>query len=203
MIRVLYLSPDGHMRFDLEPEEFATALKDGESQLWVDFSNETAEVCAPIMRDTFGFHPLAVEDALEESHVPKVDDWEQYVYVVLHAVQFDQKSEDHLSTLELDVFLGKNYLVTFQTTPISAVAQVWRTCLRDERHIRRGVSHLLYQLADGLVNDYMPVVEAIDEAIDDIEDRIFGGPEGSLLESIFRLKRALLHLRRIIIPQCL
>jgi len=202
MIRSLYLARDGHLRTDLGPDEYAAALQDVKSLLWVDLAGEPPDACRPILRETFGFHPLAVDDALEESHVPKVDDWGQYIYLVLHAVLFDPQNDDELmNTLELDLFLGKNYLVTYQAQPIAAVERVWTACQRDMRHLQRGAEHLLYKLADELVADYMPVVEGMDEAIDQIEDEIFDSPGPSLLGRIFTLKRALLHLRRIIAPQ--
>jgi magnesium transporter len=201
MIRSVYRTQDGRIRTDLKPDAFTTALQDASGLLWVDFSGEPPEKCEPILRQTFGFHPLAVDDALEEAHVPKVDDWGQYLYLVLHAVVFDQRDDEPVNTLELDVFLGKNYLVTHQTQPIAAVDRVWTACQRDERHLQRGVGHLLYKVADELVADYMPAVERIDEAIDQIEDRVFDDPTPSLLERIFTLKRGLLRLRRIIAPQ--
>jgi magnesium transporter len=190
------------LRTDLKPDEFAAALKDTRGLLWVDFVGEPPEVCEPILRETFGFHHLAVDDALQESHVPKVDDWGQFLYIVLHAVVFDNDPQDgeHIDTLELDVFLGKNYIVTHHDQSIAAVDRGWANCQRDERHLKGGADHLLYELTDGVVADYMPVVDEIDEAIDRIEDQVFDKPTSETLEHIFQLKRAVLHLRRIISP---
>jgi magnesium transporter len=201
MVRSLYRTQDGQVRIDLRPDEFAQALQDPAGLLWVDFSGEPPEVCEPILRETFGFHPLAVDDALEESHVPKVDDWGEYLYLVLHAVVFDQQADDLVNTLELDVFLGGNYLVTHQTQTLAAVDRVWTNSQRDVRYLDEGAVRLLYRLADEVVADYMPAVELIDEAIDGIEDQVFERPTPSLLEQVFALKRALLRLRRIIAPQ--
>jgi magnesium transporter len=206
MIRSVYCAHGQPLRFDLGPDQFASVLKEADGLLWVDLAAEPPDVCLPILRDTFGFHPLAVEDALEESHVPKVDDWGQYLYLVLHGVIFDLKGaspddDELLDTLELDLFVGENYLVSYQARAIGAIDRVWELCQRDVRHLERGSENLLYMLADELVSDYMPVVEAVDEAIDDIEDEIFGDPGPHLLERVFALKRALLHLRRIIAPQ--
>jgi magnesium transporter len=201
MIRSLYRTQEGHIRAGLSPDEFPAALQDIGGLLWVDLSGEAPDACEPILHETFGFHPLAVDDALKESHVPKVDDWGLYLYIVLHAVVFDPQNDEPIFTLELDVFLGSNYLVTHQTQPIPAVDRVWTTCQRDERHLQMGMEHVLYKLADELAADYMPAVEGIDEAIDQIEDQVFKNPVPLLLERIFTLKRALLHLRRIIAPQ--
>jgi magnesium transporter len=203
MIRSLYRTQDGQIRIDLKPGQFEAATKDSHGLLWVDFCETPPEQDAPILLNTFGFHPLAVDDALQESHVPKVDDWGQYLYIALHAVVYDQTAQDgeHLDTLELDVFLGKHYLVTHHDKPISAVDRVWANCQRDDRHLKGGGDHLLYELADGIVADYMSAVDEIDEAIDLLEDEVFDKPTPSTLERIFKMKRAVLNLRRVISPQ--
>jgi magnesium transporter len=203
MIRSLYRTQDGTIRIDLKPDQFEAAVKDLHGLLWVDFCETPPEQDAPILLNTFGFHPLAVDDALQESHIPKVDDWGQYLYIALHAVVFDHDAQDgeHVDTLELDVFLGKQYLVTHHDKPIAAVDRVWTNCQRDERHLKAGADHLLYELADGTVADYMIVVDEIDEAIDQLEDEVFDKPTPNTLERIFKMKRAVINLRRIISPQ--
>jgi magnesium transporter len=132
-----------------------------------------------------------------------VDDWGGYVYVVLHAVIFDTDKEDdkHLDTMEVDIFLGKNYVVTHHDYSIAAIGRVWGSCHRDERHLQKGADYLAYRLADELVADYMPTVEQMEEVIDGIEDEIFDRPAPGILERVFKLKRVLLRLRRIMMPQ--
>lgn len=202
MIRSLYRTSDGRCQANLDPAGYRNALADAEGLLWVDFEGEPDAACEPILRDIFKFHPLAVDDALAENHVPKVDDWGGYVYVVLHSVLFDiDAGEEHVDTMELDIFLGRNYIVTHHDYSIAAVGRVWGACHRDERHLQKGVDHLAYRLADELVADYMPAVEQIEEVIDRIEDEVFDRPAPKTLERIFGLKRALLRLRRIMIPQ--
>ncbi len=198
MIRSWYRTADGLVQADLLPGNFPVALQDSDSVLWVDIVEEPASIAEPILQDIFGFHPLAVDDALQESHVPKVDDWGEYLYLVLHAVVLNGGRTD---TVELDLFVGRNYLVTYQARSIAAVERVWAACQRDERYLQKGVGRLLYQVADELVADYMPVIEALDEVIDQIEDQVFGSPRPPVLERIFNSKRALLHLRRIITHQ--
>lgn len=201
MIRSVYRTKEGNVRTDLQPEKFATALRDARGLLWVDFEETSPEVDEPILRETFGFHPLAVDDALQESHVPKVDDWGEYLYVVLHTVDFDERGGARVDTLELDVFLGKNYIVTHHDKPMAAIERVWTSCQRDERHLKSGADHLLYRLADEIVASYMPAVEEMDDAIDAIEGQIFHRPSPATAERIFALKRAVLRLRRILDPQ--
>ncbi|MBN1535526.1 MAG: magnesium/cobalt transporter CorA [Anaerolineales bacterium] len=201
MIRSLYYSPDEGIQTDLKVAEFAHILKSKKGFLWVDFEATPPETDEPILREIFGFHPLAVDDALQESHVPKLDDWGSYLYIVLHAVIFDHQNEDHVDTLELDIFLGDNYIVTHHDQRISGIEKVWGSCLRDDRFWRNGPDYLLYRIADEVVASYMPVVEALDDEIDHTEDQVFEKPTEQMLERIFTLKRAVLHLRRVIGPQ--
>lgn len=201
MIRTLHRSPKGRFRTDLRPDEFAPALKDAGGLLWVDFVCEPPEACEPILRETFGFHPLAVDDALQESHVPKVDDWGSYLYLVLPALTLDQQGGPHVDMLELDVFLGKNYLVTHHDQPIAAVDRAWTACQRDERQLKQDADHVLYRLVDELAAGYLVVVEELDDAIETVEDQVFDNPTPAILEQVFMLKRALLRLRRVIVPQ--
>lgn len=201
MIRSMYFSPENKLQTDVPVSTFSQNLAAQGGLLWVDFQDSPPREDEPILLNVFGFHPLAVDDALQESHVPKVDDWGEYVYIVLHAISFDPGNEDHLQTHELDIFLGKNYVVTHHDEPIEALDRVWNTIFRDERHLKSGGDHLLYRLVDEVIANYMPVVDAMDEVIDVVEDEVFNRPTPYTLERIFRLKRAALHLRRIIGPQ--
>jgi len=201
MIRSLYHSQQGQVHMGLAPEEFKEALRDEEGLLWIDFEATSPEADEPILRQVFGFHPLAIDDALQQSHVPKVDDWSDYLYVVLHTVVLDRREHMVVDTLELDVFLGRNYLVTHHDQPIGAVDKVWAGCQRDERHLKNGSDHLLYKIADEIAASYLPVVEEMDDAIDVIEGRVFERPSSETVEHIFAIKRAVLRLRRILGPQ--
>jgi magnesium transporter len=201
MIRSLYYTSQDGLRTNLKVEEYSEALQNPDGVLWVDFEGSPPEKDEPILREIFHFHPLAIDDALQESHVPKVDDWVDYLYIVLHAVTYTQNNGGDIDTLELDIFLGQNYMVTHHDQPIQAVDRIWGVLERDTRYLQNGADHLLYRLADEVVASYMPVVEQIDDEIDLTEDQLFDRPSNDTLERIFQLKRATLHLRRIIGPQ--
>jgi magnesium transporter len=94
------------------------------------------------LRETFGFHILAVEDALQETHAPKIDDWGDYLYIVLHAIESNKQDSRQMYTPELDVFLGGNYIVTYHDHPIPIVDRVWVNCQRDERRLKQGADHI-------------------------------------------------------------
>lgn len=198
MIRSLYFSKE-QTRTDLAVEEFTNAVQDTQGILWVDFEETPAETDEPILRNIFGFHPLAVDDALQETHVPKLDDWGKYLYLVLQAITF-LREDSNIESLELDVFLGANYLVTHHDLPIPSVTRVWQACQRDERYQNMDAGHFLYKLIDELVVDFMTTVEDMDEEIEWVEDQIFAKPTSDTVQRLFALKRATLHLRRALSP---
>ncbi len=201
MIRTLFFSPGKPIRKDIPTSEFPKLLRDRKGLLWVDFDQVTPEDSLPILQ-RFGFHELAIDDALLQSHSPKVDDWGDYLYIVLNYVDINGDGKAwKLELDELDVFLGRNYLVTHHDLPLPAIEETWATCERDSRTLQAGADHLLYKIIDYLVAGYMPTVEKIDEAIDQLEDQIFDRPSPRTLETLFSLKRVLLAMRRILLPQ--
>jgi magnesium transporter len=103
--------------------------------------------------------------------------------------------------VELDLFVGSQYLVTYRSQEIPAVGRLRTACEQDERRLRKGAAHLLYELTEELADDYMQVVGQIDDAIDQIEERVFSDPDPGLPGRITGLRRAVVDLRRIIAPQ--
>jgi magnesium transporter len=201
MIRSLYYAPGQPIQKDLPTEKFPELIQNPQSVLWVDFINEPPESCLPIL-EGFGFHPLAIDDALQETHVPRLDDWGDYLYIVFNYMSMELNGDSWETQVdELDIFLGKNYIVTHHDDQITAVDETWVVCDRDERNVREGADHILYRIADNLMAAYMPFVEKIDGAIDQIEDQVFARPSSRTLEKLLAIKRVLVAMRRIIIPQ--
>ena len=201
MIRSLYFEPGKSVRMNIPPQEFPSLTRNRRAVLWVDFSGEPAATSLPILQG-FGFHPLSIDDALQETHVPKLDDWGDYLYIVLNYMDARKDGDAwNTSVDELDVFLGLNYIITHHDHPIAAVDAAWEACDRDTRLLQDGPDHLLYKITDYLVADYMPIIEEIDSAIDEVEDHVFERPSPYTLERLFALKRVLLAMRRILLPQ--
>ncbi len=199
MLRALYYQGNGDLLSSIELEGYAAALQNKAGVLWVDFGGEEPEPSEEILLKTFEFHPLAIDDALHETHVPKVDDWERYLYIAMHAISFTSGEED-IEGIELDIFLGDNFIITHHDLPIDALNRVWDASAKDARHFKRGADHVLYKLTDELIVDYMQVVETLDEEIELVEDEVMGRPTSQVVQRIFTLKRATLHLRRVLSP---
>jgi len=201
MIRAQQLPSKGTLRA-LSPAELTPRLLRGsQGTIWVDFEGEPIETCEPILRDVFRFHPLAIDDALRETHIPKLDDWGDYLYIAFHSVGFDMDGGPHVDTQEVDFFLGKGYLVSHHDEKIPMVDKIWERCQKDQRILGEGPDHALYLVLDELINSYMSAFTMIDEAVDGLEDAILESSSRETLADIFHLKRALVTLRRTLAPQ--
>ncbi len=201
MIRTLCYIPGEALRENIPVKDFAAILKNPKALLWVDFDNEPDPSAESILTGIFRFHPLAVDDALAETHTPKIDDWGDYIYVVLNAMKIEGNGALEATTRELDVFLGRNYVVTHHDETITPIEKARDACFRDKRYTAQGPDHLLYKIIDELVGDYWPAIEHIDDEIDRMEDQVFNRPEPDTLARLFALKRVLLSMRRILTPQ--
>ena len=101
MLRIMCYRKNETVDIDVPLDLVKDLIQDPEVLLWLDFEDTLPEQDEPILLQVFGFHPLAVEDALQQSHVPKLDDWEHYLYIVLHAITFDKEAGYIVETPEL------------------------------------------------------------------------------------------------------
>ncbi len=201
-VRIIHRSASGDLTMDWPFDEIAEAIADPEVMLWVDIERPDAELARVelLFRDVFHFHPLAIEDALRETHVPKLDDWADYLYLVFHELDFDLRTHN-LHLHELDIFLGRNYLVTCHSATMKPIESLRRQLERDPERAARGPDHLLYHLLDRGVDDYLTAIEHLDEAIDNAQDEVFATPTPQTLQKIFQIKRAAVKVHRIVSPQ--
>jgi magnesium transporter len=201
MSRAIYLTPEGEIRTDVNQGEYHLLIGNEEGVLWVDLYGENLEQYQLLLENIFQFHTLSVADALEKTNIPKVDDWGKYLYLVLHENFLDLSLDELISQTELDVFIGPGYLVTHHQEPVQALEEVWESCQRDPRYIKRGSPYLLYQLAAELLDGQLPIFDKIEVMIDELEDQILDEPQPDTLERMFALKRGLLKIRRMMMPQ--
>jgi magnesium transporter len=201
MIRSIYYPPEGEPQRDLDDESLSQVIGGGLGVLWVDILTEPLPSAEHMLQDVFHFHPLAIEDTVHEAHTPKVNDWEGCISLVLHTVTDVGDADGDFGMRELDIFLGSNYLVTYQAEAVEAVEQVWQKLQEDSHPAVKGAVNILYRIADIIVDDFLLAVEDIDQVIDKLEDIIFDQPTSETLERIFENKRSLQQVRRILLPQ--
>lgn len=181
-------------------QELARALWDRDALVWVDLEDPN-EFESEILIELFNFHPLAIEDCLNDSSDPKIDDYEDHLFLVVHAV--NGKSQEELKTIEVDIFVSKNYVVTFHKEPIQSVSQ-----LRDQFHrksecsiMSEGSDILLHAILDRLVDRYLSVLTEQERRIDELEDELFLDKDKDFLSKILKVQKNVVYLKRIIGPQ--
>jgi magnesium transporter len=167
---------------------------------WIDLEDPTVKE-ATILEDPFHFHPLAIEDCLSEVHHPKLDDYDEYVFLILHGIRFDAPN-DNFITREMDIFLGRNFLITHHQGPMRSISTTRELCAKNlVASFARGVDFLLHQILDQMFEHYFPNLDAIEDKIQLIQVEVFENPNRETLDRIFTLKRDVMHLRRICTPQ--
>ncbi|HET7746515.1 MAG TPA: magnesium/cobalt transporter CorA, partial [Vicinamibacteria bacterium] len=147
------------------------------------------------------FHPLAIEDTLAEVHHPKLDDYDTYLYVIVHGMRFDAPT-DQFITRELDIFLGTNFLITHHNGPMRSVSSTRDQCAKNlQASMPRGVDFLLHSILDQMFEHYFPSLDAIEDKIQLVQVEVFENPSRETLDRIFALKKDVMQLRRICLPQ--
>ncbi len=201
MIKSVYFTQD-QVKENLSVAEMSAALQQKKGLLWVNLeAPEPAEI-DQVLRDTFNFHPLAIEDCQNDGYQPpKVDDFGTYIFIIAHGINL-QPDISLLQTNELDLFLGDHYLVTcFRSEDMPPVRAVWKLLPKDERLHLNGADFLSYAILDHLVDDYMPLLDKMDEEIEWLEDQVLATPTSQVMERVLRLKHDIMTMRRIIAPQ--
>ena len=178
-------------------EQLPDLLKNEADVVWVDMEAPT-EADERALLEVFNFHPLTVEDCRENRHYPKIEEFPGYLYFIVHGVRADT-SPDHFNTIELDGFLGRNYVITYHHDMFRSINNVKQLIHTSPVACKRGAPFLLYQILDQIVDYYSPVLDDFDERIDKLEDDIFTlkSPNNKILADIMDLKRGVLRLRRI------
>ncbi|MDA8233381.1 MAG: magnesium/cobalt transporter CorA [Clostridia bacterium] len=195
-----YNHQENAMYYDIDLRKKDEILADSKNLLWIDIYDATSEDLTVLSR-AFNFHPLALEDCLQESPRAKVDRYDDYFFFVFHAVRYNEESEEEISTAELDIFLGSNYLITIHNSPLSSVARVVKQCWYTTKLMQRGPDYLLYHIVDGIIDEYFPILERIGIRIDELEDEIYINPAKEITEEILALKRTILLFRKVVAPQ--
>src|SRR6185503_3490680 len=178
-------------------DQLPELLRDPSLVIWVDMESPTHDD-ERILLDVFKFHPLTVEDCHENRHYPKIEEFPGYLYFIVHGVRADT-SPDRFNTIELDGFLGTNYIITYHHDFFRSIANVKQLIRTTPVACQRGPVFLMHQILDQVVDYYSPVLDGFDDRIDKLEDDIFNlrKPNNTILTEIMELKRSVLRLRRI------
>jgi magnesium transporter len=201
-IRIVAVRAGKEFLPDVRVEDLPPLLRDPEVNIWIDTWGTENPPAVALARDLFRFHPLAIDDCFEAREHPKIDGFEDgYVFLITHGITA-RATPERSDTVELDAFLGKRYLFTYHEHPSRSVAAVSQQTTRDHGgHLRRGPAAVLHAILDRQVDSIEPVLEALEERIEDVESRVLERPHRSDLVRLLTLKRTTLHLRRWLTKQ--
>jgi magnesium transporter len=159
---------------------------------WVDFESPDQEEIK-LLSDHFKFHPLAIEDCLENLERPKVDYYDTYTFFIFQAL-----GEDSLDPLEIDLFVGQNYIVTFHKPKLKEIDSVCEKVINNETIRTQGPTYLAYLILDKIVDRYFPAVYHIEDYLSEIDVRSGGRRFLNLIDQVFDLRADLLKLGHIV-----
>jgi len=165
--------------------------------VWVALKDpEAAEL--ELMQAEFGLHDLAVEDAHKGHQRPKIEEYGQSLFVVLHMVE---NGSDELSVGEVCIFVGSNYVLSVRQRAKQGLVEVRKRCEEEPELLRHGPAYVLYALMDAVVDRYFPVLDAISTELERVEERIFATQtERASIEALYCIKQKLMTLKHATEP---
>jgi magnesium transporter len=195
VISILSWSPDEGLREGHAPADLPALLARPDRVVWVDLATPSREEAA-ILSSVFHFHPLAIEDCMARRQNPKVEDFNDYLFILTHGVHPDTSVRE-FKTRPLSLFVGRSYLVSFHRDPSRSVQHAMESARHNPKVMSEGPDSVLYSVLDYQVDQYMPVLENFEKKIDAVEGRIFTSPTEEVLTEVLEFKKALMRLRRI------
>jgi len=201
MIRSFIFSDGKLVGQDLELEALRLVRSDKGLLLWVDLDNPTADEIKTILEGVFQFHPLAIEDCVAPSSLPKVEDYDDYLFIVTHAVDFTRT--DKFNTTELDLFLGRDYIVTFHPSPLRSVSTLSERFSKNAGVLPRGPDRIAHTLIDLIVDNYAPVIEELRAELEELEEHVLSkaSAQKNLVNELLHVRNDFTRLRTIVRPQ--
>lgn len=182
----------------LGPEDIRRALDEPDTVAWLDLEAATAEEIRGL-EPSFGFHTLAVEDAQNPATRPKIEEYKTFLFLATRAVNHSP-GESALDLVPLFVFLNRRLIVTVHDPPMQSIATA-RDRLRKHPHVLAGgPDRLLHHVLDQIVDHYFPIVEAVEDRVEALEDEVFTRPGRDVLHRIFATRKDLVLLRRSLGP---
>jgi magnesium transporter len=187
----------GERHSDIPVEDISERVKDPETFVWVALKDPQPAELAQLQAE-FGLHELAVEDAHHGHQRPKLEEYGNSLFIVMHMVEM---AGTDVRTGELAMFVGPQYLVSVRRDVEQGFAEVRRRCETEPQLLQHGPAYVLYALMDTVVDRYAPVLDALRDEFEEVETRIFGGQTTrTQVEQVYSLKQKLMLLDHAVVP---
>ncbi|MEM5871476.1 MAG: magnesium/cobalt transporter CorA [Candidatus Aenigmatarchaeota archaeon] len=199
MLTAIALIKEGKLLKDLPVEKIKKILKNKKAKIWLHIEQPTEEEFQTIS-NVFHLHPLEIEDCKKHLELPKIDEFEDHLFLVFHRFSYDFQKRI-LKLKELDIFIGKNYIVTFPNEPSDLITNLMKEQEKNTSLLEKGVDFVLYEIMDRVVKDYIPILDFWDEEIEKLEDDVVKGNVKRTMKDLFRIKRDIRKFKKSIGPQ--
>jgi len=199
-LSILNYDEKGYEEKEIKTIDECFSYKDKPSVTWINIDGlHDVDIIAKIGNE-FNFHPLIMEDILHTNQRPKIDDFDSYLFIVLRMLYYDHVENEIISE-QLSLILWNNLVISFQESTGDIFEPVKERIRKDKGRIRKmGADFLLYALVDAVVDNYLIVLENINERVEELEEELISRPEPRTLESIHNFKRELIFLKKSLWP---
>ena len=188
---------NGRKLADIPVADISDYLLQPDTFVWVALKDPTPEELA-VMKEEFGLHELAIEDANHGHQRPKVEEYEDELFVVMHLIE---EKDNKLEVGEVHAFVGPNYILSVRNNSSRDFLGVRARCEREPKMLAKGSGYVLYALMDAVVDRYLPLIEKLETEVEAMEDRIFTkGAASSNIRRLYRLKRKVTVLKHAVLP---
>ena len=175
-------------------------FKDKHNVTWIDIDGVHKPEIIEKLGNCFGLHPLVLEDVLNTDQRPKIEDYGDYIYIVLKMISHNDKNHEIIAD-QISLIVGLNYVISFQERHRNIFAQIKERIRHDKGQIRKwGADYLAYALIDTIVDNYFVVIEKLGERIEEVEEELLTNPTSQTLQYIHDLKQEMMFLRKSLWP---
>lgn len=171
-----------------------------EQWLWLDLDNESLHDERQILMERFSINELAVMDAQRTRHPPKMEAFEDYVFILLRGLSSQSESIDY-QTIQIALFVGKNFLITRHGESSLSVNRAWDAAQSGKLDLAKGLGHVAFRISRNVVDRYTPILLALEDRLDAMEDEMFANPNDELLAELVNYNSRLKKLRRTLAYQ--
>jgi magnesium transporter len=202
-VDLMVLDASGRLREDVNLEDLPSYLADKDALVWCDIHSNEGGQNGPygrLLSEVFGFDDLTVEDCFTRSHLPKVDVYEEYLFIALFTFHLSEKRR-RVETVEVDMYVGDNYVVCIHSRPLRELGRVRRRLLTGDEFVSSSPANVAHTVLDAVVDEYLPIMNRLSAMVDGIEDDLLNEDASTeILDYLFHLKHELTALRRLAVP---
>ena len=199
MFKILALENGRKFIEDLPMARLRKFLDNPKNIIWINVENPN-EKAYHVLSDVFKFHHLELEDCRKRLELPKIDEFEDHIFIVFHMLSYDFQKHV-LKMKEFDIFLGKNYIITFPNEPSEMISDLMKRCAKEPSLLAKGTDFILHSMMNRAVDDYFPILDHWDEHMEKLESDIVTGRIKKTMKEMLNLKRDIRNFKKSMSPQ--